>query len=123
MADYGTTFLLDTNGDIQFNEINKLVMTSTDSEKVIQDIKITLKTILSEDIFSPEFGFDMLKIKQHGYNKQLIEAEVRRALKKYKYLKSIDRVQVSQPDSNRSVQVNVNLTTTKDLSLAIGVAI
>jgi len=121
--DYGTTFLLDSSGDIQFDEIKRLRMTSSDDEKVKQDVKIALKTFLSEDIFSPEFGLDMLKIKQHGYNKKLIEAEIRKALKKYKYLKSIDKIEVGGLDNNRNVNVVVYITTTSDLSLAIGVAL
>lgn len=123
MADYGKTIFLDSNGDVQFDSVKKLKLTAADTEKVPQDCRVALKTILTEDIFSPSFGFDMLKIKAHGYNKQLIEAEITAALKKYKYLKSIDKLDVGKPDANRNVPVSMNITTTKDLSLAIGAVI
>lgn len=123
MADYGKTLFLDSDGDIAFDNVKKLRLTATDIEKVPQDCRVALKTIFSENIFSPEFGFDLKKIKAHGYNKQLIEAEIIAALKKYKYLKSVDTIEINEPDANRSVQVNLNITTISDLTLAIGVAI
>jgi phage baseplate assembly protein W len=123
MIDYGNTILLDANGDIQFDALKQIQMTQTNADKVKQDAKIILKTIFTEDIFNPGAGFDLLKIKQYAFNKQLIEAEVRAALKKYKYLKSIDRVEVGQPDADRIVPISVQITATNDLRMVIGVSI
>jgi len=123
MVEYMTTLLLDSDGDLEFNELKKPKLTLTNAEKVLQDVKIALKTIRTEDIFSPEFGLDMLKIKSYSYNKQLIDAEIRTALMKYKYLKSIDSIEIGLPDDNRKVSCNINITTTSDLSLAIGVEV
>jgi len=121
MSDYGTTILLDTNGDIQFDIFKRIQMTQTNADKVKQDCKICLKTIFTEDIFYSEMGLDLPKIKQYRFNKQLIDAEIRTALKKYKYLKSIDKIEVEDIDINRNVPVSIQLTTTNDLTMAIGV--
>ena len=122
MTDYGSSFLLDSDGDLQINTLNRITMTETDAEKVKQDVRMTLKTILSEDMFAPLFGFDLLKIKQYRFNSTLIDAEIRTALKKYQYLKSIDNIVIADPDANRGVNVDVSITTTSNLQLSIGVA-
>ena len=122
MTDYGNSFLLDSDGDLQINALNRITMTETNAEKVKQDIRMTLKTILSGDMFAPSFGFDLLNIKQYRFNSTLIDAEIRTALKKYQYLKSIDNIVIAAPDANRSVNVDVSITTTSDLQLSIGVA-
>ena len=122
MTDYGNSFLLDSGGDMQFNDLKRIVMAETNAEKVLQDVRITLKTILSGDMFAPQFGLDLLKIKQYRFNNTLIDAEIRTALKKYRYLKSIDSIIIADPDADRNVNVDVSITTTENLQMTIGVA-
>ena len=122
MTDYGSSFLLDSDGDLQINSLNRITMAETNAEKVKQDVRMTLKTILAEDMFAPSFGFDLLKIKQYRFNSTLIDAEIRTALKKYQYLKSIDNIVIADPDANRGVNVDVSITTTSNQQLSIGVA-
>ena len=122
MTDYGSSFLLDSGGDLQINALNRITMTETNAEKVKQDVRMTLKTIFAEDMFAPLFGFDLLKIKQYRFNSTLIDAEIRTALKKYQYLKSIDNIVIADPDANRGVNVDVSITTTSNQQLSIGVA-
>jgi predicted component of type VI protein secretion system len=78
-------------------------------DKVKQDIIHILKCVKSSDAFHPDYGVDWLKIKQSGYNRLLIEHEIRKAIANYDRIKSIDRID-SEPDSNRNVKIKLYIT-------------
>ena len=117
---YGKTLELDGNGDLKLNEIkriNQIIM----ANKVKQDLTVLLKTQKGSDCFNPDFGLDMVKIVNYGYDKRMIDLELRRALSRYRYLKSIECIEIEDPDENRKVAVEIRLTTTEDETLAMGV--
>jgi phage baseplate assembly protein W len=119
--DYGEDFKLDSNGDLSFSL--KRIETTTGSEKVEQDLRVILKTQKGEDVFNPDFGFDALKIVRNGYDKKLIDLEVRKALKQYPYLKSIDKVEVGDLDANRQVKITIEITTSEDQKISASVVV
>ena len=77
----------------------KRVPSVSSADKVKQDIVHILKCVKGSDAFHPDFGVDWLKIKQ-----------IRKALAGYNKIKSIDRIEISNPDSNRNVRIKLYLT-------------
>ncbi|RLI75157.1 hypothetical protein DRP05_15255 [Archaeoglobales archaeon] len=102
-------FKFDESGDIVINELNRLEVVSG-SEKVKQHIRHILKCVKGSDYFNPNFGVDWLKIVQSKFNQKLIEHEIRKALSTYDKIKSIDKIEISDPDSNRNVKIKLYLT-------------
>lgn len=102
-------FKFDTSGDLVINSLKQIPSVDED-DKVKQDIIHILKCVKGSDAFHPDFGVDWLKIKQSGYNKLLIEHEIRKALRNYDKIKSVDRIEVSEPDSNRNVRIKLYIT-------------
>lgn len=115
---YRRTILLDNKGDLQFDGSGKLVMTITDAEKREQDIKIYMKTILGEDIFNREMGFDIISAKEAPFSPARIEYEIRKTIKQYQNradrpnrIKEISSIVIGEPNVDRSVEVSVNVVT------------
>lgn len=119
---YGQTLKLDPDGDIYLNDLKQFEMIEG-IEKVKQDLKCILSTAKSDNIFDNSFGLDILAIKRSNGNKQVVEAEIRKALKQYQYLKSIDSIVVGSLDSNYNLPISINITTTDDETLLAGVVI
>ncbi len=98
-----------SQGDLVINDLKQIdIVDSVD--KVKQDIEHILKCVKGTDAFNPEFGVDWLKIKQSKFNRKLIEHEIKKALSKYDKIKSIDRIEISEPDSSRKIRVSLYLT-------------
>jgi hypothetical protein len=122
---YRRTLLLDDTGDLSIDGSGKMVMTTTDAQKREQDIGIYLKTIVGEDIFATDMGFDLMAAKENPFSPSRIEFEIRKAIEQYRArydrpnrIKSIDSITVANPDENRAVRVEMNLTSdTNQISL------
>jgi len=93
--------------DIVINDLKQLEL-SEGIEKVKQDVEFILMTVKGSDIFHPDFGVDWITIKQTKFNRMLIEHEIRKALSKYEKIK-IDRIEVSEPDSERKIRIKLFL--------------
>ena len=120
---YGFQLQLDEDtGDLVLSSLKRLPRVMAE-EKVKQDLRILLRTVKGEDIFRPDFGFDVLKVVGARYNKKLVDLEVRRALRLYPYLRSIDRLEISPPDTDRRVQIDMAITLTDDARLQVGVTV
>ena len=102
-------FKFDLSGDLVINEL-KQVETVSGVDKVKQDIIHILKCIKGTDTFHPDFGVDWLKIKRSGFNRMLIEHEIRKALAGYDKIESIEKIEISPPDQSRSVRIKLFLT-------------
>jgi len=127
---YRRTLLLDGDGDLQFDGAGKLVMTSTDDEKRAQDILIYLKTIFGNDIFNPGYGFNIISAKEQPVNPAKVEYEIRKTLHQYmsrsdrpNRIKAINSIIVSEPNTDRAVQVDVNLTADTNSISALQVSV
>ena len=99
----------DTSGDIIIDDL-KQIPAVIGADKVKQDIVHILKCVKGSDAFHPNFGVDWLTVKRAGFNKRLIEHEIRKALSGYDKIKSIDRIEISEPDSNRNLRIRLFLT-------------
>ena len=102
-------FKFDDSGDIVVNELKQLE-TLEGADRTKQHIMHILKTVRGSDPFDPDFGVDWLRIKRSGYNRALIEHEVRKALAGYDEIKSIDGIEISELDSDRKVRIRLYLT-------------
>ena len=102
-------FKFDEDGDIVINSLKQLEAAS-ELDLAKQHIVHILKCVKGSDAFHPDFGVDWLKIKRSGFNKTLIEHEIRKALSTYDKIKSIDKIEISEPDSNGKVKVTLYLT-------------
>jgi phage baseplate assembly protein W len=98
-----------SQGDLVINELKQLERV-TDAEKAKQHVWFILKTVKGTDLFNPEFGVDWLKIKRSGFNRKLTEHEIRKALSSYDKIKSIDGIEISEPDSEGRVSIKLSLT-------------
>ena len=114
------TLLLDSSGDLVLSELKRFEYV-TGIEKIAQDIWIILKTIKGSHKFNPELGVDYLKIIETGFNRRLIENEVRNALRNYPYIREIEEITISEPDSNRNVAISLRLRLFSGESLSMEV--
>jgi hypothetical protein len=127
---YRRTLLLDSTGDLQFDGSGKMVMTTTDAEKREQDIGIYLKTLLGEDIFATGMGFDLMAAKENPFSPSRIDYEIRKTLTQYRNrfdrpnrIKEISSIVVGDPDVDRVVRVDINLTADTNTVSVLGVNI
>jgi len=102
-------FKFDLSGDLVINELKQIEIVDG-TEKAKQDIIHILKCVKGSDAFRPDFGVDWIKVKQSGYNRALIEHEIRKALAGYDKIKSIDKIEISELDANRKVKIKLYLT-------------
>lgn len=101
--------LLFSNSDLVLDDTNQLA-TVDDTDRVNQDIEHALMAVLGSDGYNQEFGTDWLKIKHTNFNRKLIEHEIKKALGRHPDIKSIDRMDIGEPDSNRKTDITVYLT-------------
>lgn len=127
---YRTTLLIDDDGDLQFDGGGKMIMTSFDDDKREQDIEIYLKTVIGEDIFALDMGLDIMAVKENPFNPSRIDYEIRKTIEQYRErldrpnrIKSIDSIVVGDPDANRVVRVDINLTADTNTISTLGVNI
>jgi phage baseplate assembly protein W len=116
----GKTLLLDSSGDLVFSPLKRFEYVAGD-EKIAQDVWVILKTIKGSDKFNPDMGVDYFKIIESGYNRKLIEGEIRKALSRYPNVKEVEEIEIFPPDSNRVVTVylRVRIATGETLSLEV----
>ncbi len=101
-------FKFDSSGDLVIDELRRIPDVEG-IEKAKQEIVHILKCIKGTDAFHPDFGVDWLTIKQAGFNKRLIEHEIRKALSTLEKIESI-RIEISEPDAGRNVNIKLYLT-------------
>lgn len=105
----GFTLKLDqTIGDI-VTELNRPLHVDG-AAKAAQDLWVILKTFMGTDQFNPEMGVDYFTIVDQKYTKDLIRQEIARAIMTYPYVKSIDSIEISDPDVDRKVTIYVSVT-------------
>lgn len=118
---YGETFKLES-GDLVYNSMKRIGMISGE-EKTTQDLKILLTTQVGEDIFHPNFGFDMLEVMNSPLD-VIVKRELNKALMQYHYLSKIDSVEVVSKDyENRTVTVKIIVTLTGGETLSTTVVL
>jgi len=118
----GKTLQLDSSGDLILSSLKRFEYVEG-IQKIAQDIWVILKTTKGSDRFNTEMGVDYLKIVESGYNKRLIEAEIRKALSSYPHIKSIEEIEISDPDPNRIVTVYLRVKVISGESLSMEVQI
>lgn len=82
-------FKFDERGDLVINELKQVETVSNVEKNQTRHYSHSQMRQGGSDAFHPDFGVDWLKIKQSGYNRMLIEHEIRKALAGYDKIKSI----------------------------------
>lgn len=110
------------NGDLVISGLHEIEVVVGVTETK-QDLEHRLLCVKGSDPFHSDFGADWLKTKRTTFNKVLIEHEIRKALKSHDRVKSIDSVGISEPDSERKINIIVHLTLVTKEAVAVEVII
>lgn len=111
-----------TDGDLNINDLLEIT-TVTNTEETKQDLEHRLMCVKGSDAFRLDYGADWLKIKRTTFNRVLIEHEIRKALKTHDNVKSIDSVIISDPDSERKIDITVYITLITEEAITVEVSI
>lgn len=98
------TLALNSDGDILLDDHNRFVMLDGRAS-VVQELKVTLKTVRGEDPFAPEHGLRLFEI--IGAPNEVLEREFRSALIGDERVDSIEEIEISEPDGTRFREVRV----------------
>ncbi len=104
MTEIKRTLALDSDGDFLLDDNNRFVMLSGRAS-VVQELKITLKTIRGEDPFAPNHGLRLFDV--IGAPNEVLEREFRSALNRDDRVQSIEEIEISEPDGSRSRDVAI----------------
>ena len=110
------------NGDLNINDLREIT-TVTNTEETKQDLIHRLSCVKGSDAFNLGYGIDWLKIKRTTFNRILIEHEIRKALKTHNEVKSINSVNISEPDSERKINITVHLTLISEKVVSVEVSL
>jgi len=110
------------NGDLNINDLHEIT-TVTGIDQTKQDLTHRLMCVKGSDAFNPNYGTDWLKIKRTTFNRILIEHELRKALKTHEKVKSIDGITISEPDSERKINIIAHLTLTTEEAVTVEVSV
>ena len=117
---YKKTIELDSQMDIVIDGANQFGMV-IGAEKVAQDLAVLFRTIVGDNIFHLDMGFDFNAVTLN-YSEQVIKDEITSTLDQYIYVKEIvSIVVISEDRTNRSVQVRivVKMYTEEELTVSV----
>ncbi len=106
--EFKRTLQLTSDGDLKLDQSNRVGMIDS-VPGVVQELKVTLKTVRGEDPFAPEHGLRLTEIA--GAPEAVLEREIRFALNADDRVASVVDVRVDDTDErrNREVLVTVQL--------------
>lgn len=112
---YGVTIKLNEDNDLTFDpKTNRLVLVS-DTDNLIQAIRILLKTGLGEIRSFPNFGIDMPQLLDRSLSNDNIKNAVYNAIIKDPRVASIDKIKIDK--QNRILNIYVQLTSNEGATL------
>lgn len=112
---YGVSIKLNELEDFTFDpKSNRLVLVS-DTDNLIQALRILLKTGLGEVRAFPTFGIDMPKLLDRNLSNDNIKNAVYNAIIRDRRVASIDKIKVSK--SNRILDIYVQITSNEGATL------
>lgn len=117
---YLKTFQLDSTMDLEINDLQKIPMI-TGGNKVAQDTKILFMTIIGDNIFHLDMGFDF-DAATFLYSDNVLIDEITRTMEQYRFLKSIEKIDILEKNSiTRTVEarVTVKMYTEEELTISV----
>lgn len=106
---YGRTLQLTPDGDLLKSPLNRFEEV-TGTAKVAQDLTVILRTVKGSYPFNTAFGVDWVAIAHSGYNRTLINAEIRTALLSHPAVKTVDSLEISRDTSARHATITATVT-------------
>jgi len=106
---YGRTLQLTPDGDLLKNPLNRFEEI-TGTAKVAQDLTVILRTVKGSYPFNTAFGVDWVAITHSGYNRTLINAEIRTALLSHPAVKQVDSLEISRDTPARHATITATVT-------------
>lgn len=100
---------LDSNGDWRFGK--NLAQYKKDSEAVYQNVVTRLQCFVDDWFLDIDFGIDWFFLLGNKNTQTQIEREIERVVLETQYVKSITKLEVGKPDQNRSVTIQLAITT------------
>lgn len=107
---------LDSTGDVSFDGSGNMKMVETNADKLALDIYTYIKTVKGENLFDTSLGFDLFSAIEQPFSKATFESYLREAIEQYRNrpgrsdrLKSIDSIEVGDPDINGNIAVSIRL--------------
>lgn len=97
---YGRTLQMTSEGDIYLDDDLKMQMIDG-TDKVLQDIRMVLHTVVGSWEFDMTFGTDHPAIVESGYHETLIRGKISTALSNLSSVKQVRNVYVVKGTSNR----------------------
>ncbi len=101
---HGRTLQLESDGDLLVSPLNRFEEI-TGTAKVAQDLTVILRTVKGSYPFNTAFGVDWVAIAHSGYNRTLINAEIRTALLSHPAVKSVDAMEINRDTSARHATI------------------
>jgi len=112
---YGVSIKLNELEDFTFDpKSNRLVLVS-DTDNLIQALRILLKTGLGEVRSFPTFGIDMPKLLDRNLSNDNIKNAVYNAIIRDRRVASIDKIKINK--SNRILDIYVQITSNEGATL------
>ena len=112
---------LTADGDISFDGAGDMKMTATNADKLGLDIYTFIKTIKGDNMFDTSFGFDLFSAIEQPFSKATFKSYLREAIEQYRNrpgrsdrIKSIDSIEVGDPDIDGNIGVSIRLTSVAD---------
>ena len=119
MHDFGRVYALERNGDLKLNRMHRLEYVEG-QDAVIQCIKVTVMTMLTEDPFDDEHGFDVFNAV--GTSDALFKLELAGAIMREMsdVVRSVDRIDLDREGRDfRDVDVTVTVTLIDDEQVTV----
>ncbi|NEU58593.1 GPW/gp25 family protein [Halorussus sp. MSC15.2] len=107
MAQFGKTLALESNGDLEVNELNTLSWVRG-PEAVVQDLKVTLATRQGEDPFDPDHGLDTFAAT--GTAESRLKLEIVQTLNRDDRVNKVDEVRIDRDPDSRKTSATVQVT-------------
>lgn len=106
MTEYGETFKIDDDGDLSFT--SKTIDIINDTDKVQQDLRILLQTLVGENILHRTMGLWVIEGDEITENN--INQKVKNTLAQYHYRIVVNKISSAFDRVNRKITVEAQLT-------------
>lgn len=107
---FGWTWKADADGELVYDTSTKTLREAVEVEALRQDLVHRLLTIQGEDGVHPLVGIPLLEIMEDSFSRSLIEARFEEQVLADPRVQSVESIEVSDPDQNRSVNVVIAAT-------------
>ena len=121
MVNFLTTWLLNAQGDLELDGINRFKQVEGE-QKVVQDIRILLQTQRGSDILDREFGFDSMVVIERPTT-HVIGQTLSEAISGYRFSESVDDIVIGLDRATRTLNLTVTITISENPTVRTSVVL